>query len=50
MNIELTKEELEILQRIVYNECLRQQYLAKVNEKEVPKEYISLQEKLKGDE
>ena len=50
MTLDLTKEELEVLQRIVYNECLRQQYLAMVEEKEVPKEYISLQEKLKGDE
>ena len=50
MTIDLTKEELEILQRIFYNEYLRQNYLALVGEKEVPQEYNSLREKLKGDE
>lgn len=47
MTLELTKEELEILQTVVYNEYLKQKYLSVVNEKEIPKEYTSLRDKLK---
>lgn len=50
MQIELTEMELEILRKLVYNESIRQKYIAKINETEVPSEYTSLIEKLKDGE
>lgn len=50
MTIELTDLELEIMQHLAYNEYNRQSYLAKVEEREIPLEYILLLNKLKGEE
>lgn len=50
MTIELTDLELEIMQHLAYNEYIRQCYLARVEEREVPLEYYTILQKLKGDE
>lgn len=50
MQIEFTEKELEILQKLVYNELIRQKYIATVNETEIPSEYLSIVEKLKESE
>lgn len=50
MQVEFTEKELEIVQRLVYNELIRQKYISKVNETEMPSEYLSLIEKLKESE
>lgn len=50
MNLELTKEEVELLQKLVYHELLKQNYLVRAETiTELPKEVVSLAEKLKGD-
>lgn len=50
MNIDFTEKELEVLQNLAYNELNRQRYLAMVNETKISEEFITLLEKLKGDE
>jgi len=51
MTIELTQEELELVQKLVYNELLKNQYLVKVELlNEVPQELLTLIDKLKEKE
>lgn len=51
MNIELTKEELELINKLLYNEKLKLDYLLKVEKiTEFPKEFVSLINKLQKEE
>lgn len=50
MKLELTEEELKLLQKLIYNESLKQNYLVRIETiAELPKELVSLTNKLKGD-
>ena len=47
MNLELTQQEKELLQKLMYNELLKQNYLVKTEQiVEMPCEVASLIEKL----
>ena len=47
MNVELTKEELELINKLLYNEKLKLDYLLKVEKiTELPNEFVSLINKL----
>lgn len=51
MNVELTKEELELISRLLYNEKLKLDYLLKTEKiTEFPSEFISLISKLQTEE
>lgn len=50
MNLELTQEEKDLLQKLVYNEYLKQNYLVAIGKSEMPQELTSLIEKLKDDD
>lgn len=50
MNLEITNEEKELLQKLIYNESLKQDYLVKTEQiKSVSSELVSLVEKLQDD-